>query len=162
MCVPDLVALQAHAVPDAVAIIGGAKKLTYGEMNARANHLANLLRSRGIKAEIPVALFLERSPELATAALAVLKAGGAYVPLDPSYPPARIAMLLEDSAARNHRGRQPRRAAVDFASSGEWEQRDPRDDHQLFERTAPSAGIADGTRGCGDEVRAAGNHQRLI
>jgi len=99
MCVHDLVALQAHAVPDAVAIIGGDKKLTYGEMNARANHLANLLRSRGIKAEVPVALFLERSPELATAALAVLKAGGAYVPLDPSYPPARIAMLLEDSAA---------------------------------------------------------------
>jgi len=99
MCVHDLVALQAHAVPDAVAIIGGDKKLTYGEMNARANHLANLLRSRGIKAEVPVALFLERSPELATGALAVLKAGGAYVPLDPSYPPARIAMLLEDSAA---------------------------------------------------------------
>jgi amino acid adenylation domain-containing protein len=99
MCVHDLVALQAHAVPDAVAIIGGDKKLTYGEMNARANHLATLLRSRGIKAEVPVALFLERSPELATAALAVLKAGGAYVPLDPSYPPARIAMLLEDSAA---------------------------------------------------------------
>jgi amino acid adenylation domain-containing protein len=99
MCVHDLVALQAHAVPDAVAIIGGDKKLTYGEMNARANHLADLLRSRGIKAEVPVALFLERSPELATAALAVLKAGGAYVPLDPSYPPARIAMLLEDSAA---------------------------------------------------------------
>ena len=99
MCVHDLVALQAHAVPDAVAIIGGDQKLTYGEMNARANHLANLLRSRGIKAEVPVALFLERSPELATAALAVLKAGGAYVPLDPSYPPARIAMLLEDSAA---------------------------------------------------------------
>src|ERR1700721_4671256 len=99
MCVKDLVALQAHAGPDAVAIIGGDKKLTYGEMNARANHLANLLRSRGIKAEVPVGLFLERSPELATAALAVLKAGGAYVPLDPSYPAARIAMLLEDSAA---------------------------------------------------------------
>jgi amino acid adenylation domain-containing protein len=99
MCVHDLVALQAHAVPDAVAIIGGDRKLTYGEMNARANHLANLLRSRGITAEVPVALFLERSPELATAALAVLKAGGAYVPLDPSYPSARIAMLLEDSAA---------------------------------------------------------------
>jgi non-ribosomal peptide synthetase component F len=98
MCGHDLVALQAHAVPDAVAIIGGDKKLPYGEMNARANHLANLLRSRGIKAEIPGALFLERSPELATAALAVLKAGGAYVPLDPTSPTSRLAMLLEDSA----------------------------------------------------------------
>jgi hypothetical protein len=57
MCGHGAVALQAHAVPDAVAIIGGDKKLTYSETNARANHLANLLRSRGIKAQVPVALF---------------------------------------------------------------------------------------------------------
>ncbi len=99
MCVHDLVAMQAHAAPHAVAVEDGDQKLTYGEMNAQANQLANFLRSLGVGAEVPVALFLERSPELATAALAVLKAGGAYVPLDPSYPPARIAMLLEDSAA---------------------------------------------------------------
>ncbi len=99
MCVHDLVATQAHAVPHAVAVVAGDQKLTYGEMNARANQLANFLRSLGVGAEVPVALFLERSPELATAALAVWKAGGAYVPLDPSYPAARIAMLLEDSAA---------------------------------------------------------------
>ncbi len=99
MCIHDLVAMQARAVPDAVAIAHGNRKLTYGEMNARANQLANFLRALEIRADVPVALFLERSPELATAALAVLRAGGAYVPLDPNYPPARIAMLLEDSAA---------------------------------------------------------------
>ena len=99
MCVHDLVAMQAHAAPHAVAVVAGDQKLTYGEMNARANQLANFLRSLGVRAEVPVALFLQRSPELATAALAVLKAGGAYMPLDPSYPAARIAMLLEDSAA---------------------------------------------------------------
>ncbi|MFY9950861.1 MAG: AMP-binding protein, partial [Candidatus Sulfotelmatobacter sp.] len=91
--------MQAHAAPHAVAVVAGDQKLTYGEMNARANQLANFLRSLGVRAEVPVALFLQRSPELATAALAVLKAGGAYMPLDPSYPAARIAMLLEDSAA---------------------------------------------------------------
>ncbi|MGC2550236.1 MAG: non-ribosomal peptide synthetase [Candidatus Sulfotelmatobacter sp.] len=99
MSVHDLVAMQAHETPQAVAVVAGDRKLTYGELNARANQLANFLRSLGVKAEVPVALFLQRSPELATAALAVLKAGGAYVPLDPGYPPARIAMLLEDSAA---------------------------------------------------------------
>lgn len=99
MCVHDLVAIQAQALPDAVAIAVGDRKLTYRELNARANQLANFLRSLGVGAEIPVALFLERSPDLATAALSVLKSGGAYVPLDPNYPPARIAMLLEDSAA---------------------------------------------------------------
>ncbi|MGA9508447.1 MAG: non-ribosomal peptide synthetase [Candidatus Sulfotelmatobacter sp.] len=91
--------MQTHAAPDAVAIVDGGQKLTYGKMNARANQLANFLRSLGVRAEVPVALFLERSSELATAALAVLKAGGAYVPLDPNYPSARIAMLLGDSAA---------------------------------------------------------------
>jgi len=99
MFVHELVAMQGSAVPDAVAIVAGDKKLTYGELNARADQLACLLRSLGVRADVPVALFLERSPELATAALAVLKAGGPYVPLDPSYPRARISMLLEDSAA---------------------------------------------------------------
>jgi amino acid adenylation domain-containing protein len=99
MCVHELVGIQDHALADAVAVTDGDRKVTYGEMNARANQLANFLRSLGVRAEVPVALFLERSPELPTAALAVLKAGGAYVPLDPGYPSARVAMLLEDSAA---------------------------------------------------------------
>jgi non-ribosomal peptide synthetase component F len=99
MFVHELVARQANALPDAVAIVAGDRKLTYGELNARADRLACLLQARGIKAEVPVALFLERSPELAIAALAVLKAGGPYVPLDPSYPSARVSMLLEDSGA---------------------------------------------------------------
>jgi len=99
MLVHELVAIQAGVVPDAVAIVAGDQELTYGKLNARANQLANLLSSLGVKAEVPVALFLERSPELAIAALAVLKAGGPYVPLDPGYPPNRVSMLLEDSAA---------------------------------------------------------------
>jgi amino acid adenylation domain-containing protein len=99
MCVHELVAAQASATPDAVAVVVGKRKLYYGELNARANQLAYRLGSLGIRREVPVALFLERSAELVIAALAVLKAGGAYVPLDPSYPAGRVSMLLEDSAA---------------------------------------------------------------
>jgi len=99
MLVHELVAMRAGLVPDAVAIAAGDQELTYGKLNARANQLADLLSSLGVKAEVPVALFLERSPELAIAALAVLKAGGPYVPLDPGYPPNRVSMLLEDSGA---------------------------------------------------------------
>jgi amino acid adenylation domain-containing protein len=100
MFVHELIAMQAGAEPDAIAVEAGDHKLTYGKLNASADQLACFLRSLGITAEVPVALFLERSTELAIAALAVLKAGGPYVPLDPSYPPARISTLLEDSAAR--------------------------------------------------------------
>ena len=98
MFVHELVAMQANAAPDAVAIVGD-DQLTYGDLNSRADRLARRLVSLGVQSEVPVALFLERSPELAIAALAVLKAGGTYVPLDPGYPPTRIAMLLEDCAA---------------------------------------------------------------
>jgi amino acid adenylation domain-containing protein len=99
MFVHELVGMQASAVPDAVAVVAGDKKITYGELDARANQLAHLLPSLGVKPEVPVALFLERSPELAIAALAVLRAGAPYVPLDPSYPASRISMLLEDCGA---------------------------------------------------------------
>jgi amino acid adenylation domain-containing protein len=100
MFVHELIAMQAGAEPDAIAVEAGEHKLTYGKLNASADQLACFLRSFGVRAEVPVALFLERSTELAIAALAVLKAGGPYVPLDPSYPPARVSTLLEDSAAR--------------------------------------------------------------
>jgi amino acid adenylation domain-containing protein len=99
MLVHELVALQSGAAPDAVAIVAEDRKLTYRQLDARANRLAGWLRSLGVGTDVPVALFLERSAELATAALAVLKAGGAYVPLDPGYPRARISTVLEDCAA---------------------------------------------------------------
>ena len=98
MLVHELVAVQASATPDAVAVVGD-KQLTYGDLNSRADRLGRQLASLGVHSEVPVALFLERSPELAIAALAILKTGGKYVPLDPGYPPTRIAMLLEDCAA---------------------------------------------------------------
>jgi amino acid adenylation domain-containing protein len=97
MCVHDLVAVQATATPEAVAIVAGDRQIRYRELDARANQLSHLLRSLGVGPEVPVGLCMERSVELVIGALAILKAGGAYVPLDPSYPSNRLSTLLEDS-----------------------------------------------------------------
>ena len=100
VCVHDLVGAHAAATPDAIAIVDGYKQLTYGELDARANRLAQLLRELGVGPEAPVALCMRRSTDLIVGALGILKAGGAYVPLDPDYPANRLSMLLNDSGAR--------------------------------------------------------------
>ncbi|MGC1477785.1 MAG: AMP-binding protein, partial [Terriglobales bacterium] len=97
--VQDLVREHAQATPDAIALTSGSNKITYGELDARANRLAHFLRSSGVGPEVPVAICMHRSIELVVAALGILKAAGAYVPLDPTYPTHRISMLLEDSGA---------------------------------------------------------------
>jgi amino acid adenylation domain-containing protein len=91
---------QAARTPDELAIIFGNERVTYGELNARANHLAHHLRGRGVGPEVPVAICVERSVEMIVALLGVLKAGGAYVPLEPKYPAERTSFILEDSQAR--------------------------------------------------------------
>ncbi|HSF42721.1 MAG TPA: amino acid adenylation domain-containing protein [Thermoanaerobaculia bacterium] len=91
---------QAARTPGAEALVAGADRLTYAELDARASRLARRLRGLGVGPESPVAVLLERSADLVTALLAVLKAGGAYVPLDPAYPHERIAFALEDTGAR--------------------------------------------------------------
>ncbi|HEY7768546.1 amino acid adenylation domain-containing protein, partial [Longimicrobium sp.] len=90
---------QAERTPDAVAVRFEDESLSYAELNARANRLANHLRRRGIGPETRVGICLERSPELVVSLLAVLKAGGAYVPLDPAYPAERLSFMLADSNA---------------------------------------------------------------
>ncbi|HEX8821363.1 MAG TPA: amino acid adenylation domain-containing protein, partial [Archangium sp.] len=85
--------------PEAEAIVFGKERLTYGEVEVRANQLAHHLRGLGVGAESRVVLCLERSPELVIAMLGVLKAGGVYVPVDPAWPAARLQTLLKDSAA---------------------------------------------------------------
>ena len=82
--------------PAGLAIEDRAHKLTYDELNRRANRLAHFLRRRGVHAEVPVAICLKRSWELLVSLLAVLKAGGACVPLDPDYPSERLSHILDD------------------------------------------------------------------
>ncbi|MBZ4420207.1 non-ribosomal peptide synthetase [Myxococcus sp. RHSTA-1-4] len=85
--------------PDAVAVRMGDARLSYGELNRRANQLAHVLRGRGVGPDVPVGLCVPRSLELAVGVLGILKAGGAYVPLDPAYPPERLGMMLRASRA---------------------------------------------------------------
>jgi amino acid adenylation domain-containing protein/non-ribosomal peptide synthase protein (TIGR01720 family) len=98
-CVHTLFEGWAARTPDAVALVFGDVSVTYGELDAQANRLANHLRRHGVGPEVRVALCLERGPELVAAVLGILKAGGAYVPLDPAYPEERLAYMLADSAA---------------------------------------------------------------
>ncbi len=98
-CLHELFESQAARQPDAVAAEANGDRLTYGQLEARANALARRLRELGVGPDVPVGICLERSLSAAVALLGVLKAGGAYVPLDPSYPAARLKFFLEDSGA---------------------------------------------------------------
>jgi amino acid adenylation domain-containing protein len=99
-CVAELVTRRAAVSPDSLAVVAGHEVLSYGELDRRANGLANYLRSLGVGHNVAVGLYLERSPAMVVAALAILKAGGAYVPLDPVQPVARLAFMLRDAGAR--------------------------------------------------------------
>jgi amino acid adenylation domain-containing protein len=94
------IAARAAAAPEAIAVLPaepGLAPLTYGELQARALRLAHRLRILGVGPEVRVGLYAERTAESLVGMLAVLLAGGGYVPLDPTYPPERLALMLEDA-----------------------------------------------------------------
>jgi amino acid adenylation domain-containing protein len=95
----EQVSVQAATTPDATAVVEGGERLSYRELDARANELANQLRLLGVAPEVVVGLCLPRSRGMVVACLAILKAGGAYLPLDPQNPPARMAQILQDARA---------------------------------------------------------------
>ena len=95
-CVHQRFEQQAHRTPDAPAVRFENDVLSFSELNSRANRQAELLRAAGVGAEVPVALFVERSLDLVVALLGILKAGGAYVPLDTDQPSQRQAFILEN------------------------------------------------------------------
>lgn len=98
-CIHQLFEEQAKLTPDKVAVVFENQKLTYAQLNARANQLARHLQTLGVKSEVLVAICMERSLETIVGLMGILKAGGAYVPLDPSLPKERLAFMLEDTQA---------------------------------------------------------------
>ncbi len=97
LCLHHLVEDQARRTPGAIAAMSDAGRLTYAELDARANQLAHHLRELGVGPDVPVGVLVERSLELVVGLLGILKAGGAYLPLDPDLPAARVHQLLEDA-----------------------------------------------------------------
>ncbi|HWF88403.1 MAG TPA: amino acid adenylation domain-containing protein, partial [Pyrinomonadaceae bacterium] len=98
--VHELFEQQVEETPDALALVFEAERLTYGELNRRANQLAHHLIKLGVGPDVTVGLCLERSSDLIVGLLGIMKAGGAYVPLDPGLPKPRLNMILEESGAR--------------------------------------------------------------
>ncbi len=92
---------RTHAVasPNATAVFSGAENLSYSQLDAKSNQLAQWLRACGVRSESVVGLCVSRSASLVVGALGILKAGGAYLPLDPDLPADRLAFLLGDSGA---------------------------------------------------------------
>ncbi|QIP05504.1 non-ribosomal peptide synthetase [Bradyrhizobium symbiodeficiens] len=91
---------RASATPDSEAVAAGEQRLTYRELNARANRIAHALRQKGVQRNDIVGLAVERNADVAIGILAILKAGAAYLPLDPDYPPDRLAFIVGDAKAR--------------------------------------------------------------
>jgi amino acid adenylation domain-containing protein len=100
VCLHQLIDAQAERHPDSIAVVFENQHITYAELVKRANQLANYLVKLGVGPDALVGLCHERSLDMLIGALGIQKAGGAYVPLDPSFPPGRIALVLEDANAR--------------------------------------------------------------
>ena len=96
-CLHTLFAEQAERTPEAVALADKEQKLTYSDLNRRANQLASCLVELGVGVEARVGVCMRHSAEMVVAVLGILKAGAAYVPLDPVHPVERLAFMLEDA-----------------------------------------------------------------
>jgi amino acid adenylation domain-containing protein len=95
-----LVEAQAAQRPHAIAVVCDAERLSYAELNARANQVAHRLRKAGVGPETMVGIHMERGARTIVGILGILKAGGCYVPIDLQYPKDRVAFILENSGAK--------------------------------------------------------------
>jgi amino acid adenylation domain-containing protein len=100
LCTHQLFEQQVERDPDAIAVVFNEQRLSYRELNQRANQIAHYLRRLGVGPDRLVGVCLQRSPEMVAGLLGVWKAGGAYVPLDPSYPQERLSFMVEDAAVQ--------------------------------------------------------------
>lgn len=100
LCVQEIFAEHARQHPEAVALVNGDARLTYGMLNRQSNRVAAALRKSGVQTENRVGIAIDRSMEMIVCMLGILKAGAAYVPLDPADPPARLHKIAQDSGLR--------------------------------------------------------------
>jgi len=99
VCMHQLIEAQVELTPDAIAVESGIDRISYQQLNHRANQLAHYLQSIGIGPEAVVAVCLERTVDMMVALLGILKAGAAYLPVELSYPGERLAFMVADSGA---------------------------------------------------------------
>ncbi|UFS85862.1 amino acid adenylation domain-containing protein [Bradyrhizobium daqingense] len=99
-CIYELFAEQVRRAPNAIALVYEDVRLSYGELDARANWLARRLIALSVVPDQPVAICLPRGIAMVVSLLAVLKAGGAYLPLDPAYPAERLRQIVDDARPR--------------------------------------------------------------
>ena len=143
VCVYQLFEAQAAKTPEAIAAEFKGETITYGELNARANQLANHLRKSGVGPEVLVGISVERSLEMLIAVFGVLKAGGGYVPLDPSYPQERLAFTIDDAkvslvvTTQQLAGRLPSGARL-LCLDREWRKISKEPDQNLGIKVAPN------------------------
>jgi amino acid adenylation domain-containing protein len=97
----ELFSEQARLHPQRIALSVNGQRLSYAELDARSNQVANALRGQGVTPDEIVAVYGQRSLEMVIALLGTLKAGAAYLPLDPNYPIERLAFMLADTGARH-------------------------------------------------------------
>ncbi|WP_306474292.1 AMP-binding protein, partial [Bacillus pseudomycoides] len=88
---------QVCRMPNQLAVVYENQKITYEELNKRANQLARRLQEKGVQTNQLIGIMVERSIEMIVGILGILKSGGAYVPIDPEYPKERIEYILKDS-----------------------------------------------------------------
>ena len=96
----ELFEAQAAGTPEAIAVVSGERRLTYHELNQKANRLAIYLRELGVGLEAMVGICMSKSPEMIVSMLAVLKAGAAFLPLDPAYPSERLSFMVRDAGLK--------------------------------------------------------------
>lgn len=99
-CLHQLIEAQVRRTPEAIALVCEDERISYRELDKKANQLAHYLQQHGVGPEVLVGIFMERSLEMVIALLAVLKAGGAYLPLDRAYPQQRLEFMIEDARAK--------------------------------------------------------------
>jgi amino acid adenylation domain-containing protein len=98
-CLHELFSEQAERAPEAIAVVSGSERITYGDLEHQSNQLARELQRLGVGRQTVVGICIERSVDLVVALLGVLKSGAAYVPIEPTYPPQRQEFMLADSGA---------------------------------------------------------------